>query len=108
MIGDKTIYQKIGGILIDEAPKDAKKLTMTAFDLSENGEGCSFKFHWYDKENKKSWFIPNHGVTTEILGDMLFELRNAYIANGQPSWNGCIYSLELESGKFEFDLTYPT
>ncbi len=107
MIGDKTIYQKIGGILLGAAPADSKKIIMNVFDLSENGDGCSFTFDYVNKSNDQNWFLPEDSSIYENLRELLTFLRQSYIDDGQPYWTGCLFTLNADTGKFEMDLTYP-
>ena len=106
MIGSKDLYEKFAEILYSIAPENSSKTAMTATDLSDSGDACTFKFDYYNEKNECKWFLPGSSKITGDFRELLFSLRNSYIEEHQPSWNGCVFTLDIETGKFEVELKY--
>lgn len=98
--------EKIGYILYSISPESAFKTILKATDLSENGDACTFQFDYVNAAGECNWFLPKNSTVTSDFRDLLFDLRKSYIENNQPSWNGCIFSIDNKTGKFEVDFKY--
>ena len=107
MIGDKSLYQKIGQAIYNAAPDGAVRLMMTAsLVISVDGDVGTFEFDYEDGEGNIKWFPFGANIDTELLRGLLTELRQSYLDQGQPSWNKCTFILDLVTGKFEFNIDY--
>lgn len=107
-MSDQVIYQKIGQLLVDSSPPDAKKIIVRAQLFCER-DGCTYEFDYVDKNNKLNWYDPD-GKAINDLTDILEDLRSFYIDNiksGKNSfWYGCEITLDLETMKINIDFKY--
>ncbi|WP_244182147.1 hypothetical protein [Proteus terrae] len=78
-MNDQIIYQKIGQLLIDSSPSDAKKIIVRAQLFCERN-GCTYEFDYVDKNNELNWYDPD-GKAINDLTDILEDLRSFYIDN---------------------------
>lgn len=105
---DQIIYQKIGKILVNSGPTNAKKIIVRA-ELFKERDGCSYEFDYLDKDNQLDWYDPDSRAVSDLT-DTLEELRRFYIANIKPEkssiWNGSEISLDLETMKINMDFKY--
>ena len=105
---DQVIYQKIGQILVDSGPTNAKKIIVRA-KLFKERDGCSYEFDYVDKDDQLDWYDPDSRAVSDLT-DTLEELRSFYIANIKSEkssiWNGCEISLDLETMKINMDFKY--
>jgi hypothetical protein len=103
---DQEIYGKIGSILYKNAPQNAKKVIMIA-SLSSNETACEFRYHFIDEDNDRNWFLPNNGgKIAHVLCELLLELKSFFLAQNQPSWKGCEFGVDMESGKFQLEFIF--
>ncbi|MEK9498310.1 DUF600 family protein [Photorhabdus sp. P32] len=107
-MGDQELYQKIGQLLLDAGPTDAKKMIVRA-DLFPERDGCKYEFDYIDKSEKLDWFDPD-GRAVSDLTDLLEELRSFFIENIQsqetPFWHSCTITLDVEQMKINIDFKY--
>ncbi|WP_186649857.1 immunity protein YezG family protein [Fluviispira vulneris] len=104
MSHDINIYNKIGIILMDMALKNSKFILMRA-ELSQENDVCKFEFDCIDNENQLKWLTAGNEYGSQ-LNDLLVELRQFYISQNQPSWKGCEFRVNLETGKYSIDFIY--
>ncbi|MBQ0215524.1 hypothetical protein OSB94_12965 [Proteus vulgaris] len=107
-MNDQIIYQKIGQLLIDSSPFDAKKIIVKAQLFCERN-GCTYEFDYVDKNNELNWYDPD-GKAINDLTDILEDLRSFYIDNikseKESFWHGCEITLDLETMKINIDFKY--
>ncbi|CAM3912857.1 immunity protein YezG family protein [Xenorhabdus thuongxuanensis] len=105
---DQELYQKIGQLLVDAGPTDAKKIIVRA-DLFPERDGCKYEFDYIDKSEELDWFDPDARAVSDLT-DLLEELRSFFIENKQsqetPFWHGCTISLDVEKMKLNMDFKY--
>lgn len=109
MRSDDDIYNDIGVILFEVAPKGACKVIMRA-QLSQELGSCEYEYDYVDEQGGVAWFTAGGRANTDIL-DLLTELRSWYVENkltgGLPVWNGCVVILDLVKVKISIDFIYP-
>ncbi|HEK1718553.1 TPA: hypothetical protein SMT55_001668 [Proteus mirabilis] len=107
-MNDQVIYQKIGQLLVDSSPSDAKKVIVRA-ELFRERDGCTYEFDYINKDDKLNWYDPD-GKAVSNLTDILEELRSFYIENIKSEktsfWSGCEITLNLETMKINIDFKY--
>ncbi|AYA39147.1 hypothetical protein HZS38_00190 [Xenorhabdus nematophila] len=105
---DQKLYQKIGQLLVDAGPADAKKIIVRA-DLFSERNGCKYEFDYMDESEELGWFDPDAQAVSDLT-DLLEELRNFFIENIQsqetPFWHGCTITLDVEKMKFSVEFKY--
>jgi hypothetical protein len=104
MIGDKSLYPKIGQTIFTSSPDDAVTIVMRA-TLSEEGNVGTFEFDYIKRDGSVNWFDAGAKATTELT-KLLGALRDSYIKDGQPAWINCVFTLDVENEKFEFNIGY--
>jgi len=104
MIGDKSLYPKIGQWIISSSPDNAEKLIMRA-TLSAEGDVGTFEFDYIKRDGTTDWFDAGAESTTELT-KLLVALRKSYVDEGQPSWNKCEFIIDVITGKFKFNIDY--
>lgn len=101
------IENRIGQILFNIAPNNAKKIIMKSLISPENDHG-KFAFSYLSKLGCEEGFSGSD-VIDEVL-KLLVELKKYYLdnnlTNGQPIWLGCEVSVDLEKMKIHFDMKY--
>ncbi|WP_047686386.1 MULTISPECIES: DUF600 family protein [Xenorhabdus] len=107
-MGDQELYQKIGQLLFNVGPIDAKKIIVRA-DLFPERDGCRYEFDYIDKNENLDWFDPDDRAIDDLT-DLLEELRSFFIKNIQseatPFWHGCTITLDVENSKVNIDFKY--
>lgn len=107
MIGDATLYQKIGQELYNGSPDGAVKLIMMAsLVISDEGDVGTFEFDYVDENGNRTWFPFGSNVNTAKMRELLTQLRASYIEQGQPAWNACEFTLDLKTGSFDMNVSY--
>ncbi|ODZ95874.1 hypothetical protein BBM50_00690 [Vibrio parahaemolyticus] len=108
LIGDKALYQSLARELIVSAPDGAVKVIMIAsLVVSAEGDVGTFEFDYVNSDGIRTWFPFGTDINTRRIRELLTELRESYIAEGQPEWNGCEFVVDLAEGSFQMDLSYP-
>ena len=108
MIGDKALYQSLAQELIVSSPNGAVKVIMIALlEISDEGDVGTFEFDYVNADGIRTWFPLGSDINTRRIRELLTELRESYIAEGQPEWNGCEFIVDLAEGSFQMDLSYP-
>ncbi|REF26078.1 hypothetical protein BDD26_0650 [Xenorhabdus cabanillasii] len=106
---DDKIYAKIGQLLYNTAPDDAKKIIMDA-QLSLDGNCCQFKYDYINNNHDKHWFLPEDGLIDHQLRELLVSLRQFFVDNihseQPPHWSGCIVTVDVEKMKLNVDFKY--
>ncbi|WP_440466744.1 hypothetical protein ACKI1H_25690 [Pseudomonas sp. YH-1] len=107
-MSDQEIYQKIGQLLIDAGPADAKKIIVRAEIFSE-GDGGKYEFDYVNRAGELNWFDPDSRAVGDLT-ELLVRLREYFSVNnlaaGESVWTGCIISLGVDEGKFDIEFTY--
>ncbi|MFJ9990785.1 hypothetical protein ACIQSO_08600 [Pseudomonas putida] len=105
---EQLLYEKIGQLLIDAGPSDAKKIIARA-ELFAEGDGGSYEFDYYNKAGDLNWFDPA-GRAVGDLTDLLVQLRSYFVMNGLcvggKSWSGCAVTLDVENVKINIEYKY--
>lgn len=104
MMNHMAIYKRIGQILLERAPQNAKKILMDA-ELSNEGDVGTFKFSFFDDTGAINYFAGGAKANNEIL-DLLVKLRYEFIETNQGKWLKCLYDLNAENLKFAVDFKY--
>lgn len=108
MSSEQEIYQKIGQILLNAGPDEAKKIIVRAEPFPE-GDGCKYEFDYVDAAGELDWFSPD-GRATGDLTDIIVELRTYYVennlTNGRPAWLSCEVTLDVERMKLGIEFRY--
>jgi len=107
VIGDKSLYQKIGQTIYNASPDGSVKLIMNAsLAISSEGNVGTFEFDYVDQEGNKKWFPFGANIDTASLQVLLTQLRQSYIDDGQLPWYKCEFILDVATGNFEFNIDY--
>ncbi len=101
---DIVICRDIGQLIRDAGPEYAKTVIMRA-RLSDGGDNARFEFDYEDPKGVTSWFTAGGAVNAKLL-DLLVAHRAYLVAQGQPPWRECEYSLNTDAGKFSMRLVY--
>jgi len=104
MIGNKSLYPKIGKCVFNSSPDGAVKLIMRA-ELSADGDVGTFEFDYIKPDGTSDWYDAGAEATTELT-KLLRDLRKSYVKEGQPPWRKCEFILDVVTGKFEFNINY--
>lgn len=108
MRSDSDIYNDIGAILFDVAPKGACKVVMRA-QLAQELDTCEYEYDFVDERGNVSWFTAGGRANTDML-KLLVELRHWYFENkltgGMSVWSGCGVTIDLVGGKGEVEFIY--
>jgi hypothetical protein len=108
MRSDSDIYNDIGAILFDVAPKGACKVVMRA-QLAQELDTCEYEYDFVDEQGNVSWFTAGGRANTDML-KLLVELRHWYFENkltaGMSVWNGCEVTIDLVGGKIGVEFIY--
>ncbi|QKS85086.1 hypothetical protein [Pseudomonas bijieensis] len=108
MRNDSDIYNDIGAILLDVAPKGACKVVMRA-QLAQELDSCEYEYDFVDEQGKVSWFTAGGRANTDML-KLLVELRHWYFQNnltaGMSVWSGCEVTIDLVKGKIGIEFIY--
>ncbi|WJD62892.1 hypothetical protein [Pseudomonas kurunegalensis] len=105
---DQEIYQKIGQLLVDVGPADAKKLIVRA-ELFPEGDGGKYEFDYVDEAGALNWFDPD-GRSVGDLTYLLVQLREYFatckLTAGAGVWIGCEICLAVNEMNVEIKFTY--
>ncbi|ETS32498.1 hypothetical protein TI10_08260 [Photorhabdus luminescens subsp. luminescens] len=103
-----TLHNKIGQLLVDAGPEDAREIIVCA-RLSPEGDTCEYEYDYTDNKGHQDWFVPDKNASYD-LRLLLVELRKYYIenhlTNGLPAWNGCLVKVDLEKMKINIEFKY--
>ncbi|MEN4831403.1 hypothetical protein [Pantoea vagans] len=106
---DGEIYRKIGQLLYNSAPDNAKFIIMDA-ELTVAGDSCRFNYDYINENDEKNWFLPDDGLTDQKLRELLVLLRKFFVENfkskEKPFWHGCIVMLDVEKSEINIDFKY--
>lgn len=109
MRSDDDIYNDIGRLLFEAAPKAACKVIMRA-KLSRELDSCEYEYDYVDEQGNSFWFTAGGRTNLNIL-DLLVELRSWYVKNKltaeMPVWTGCEVTLDLVKVKISINFIYP-
>jgi hypothetical protein len=86
---DQEIYQELAQVLYDVSLDDSV-LVRFKVELADVGEPVVAEYHAVaiNAEGKRESDIDNSNQYSTVT-DALYELRDFFIKNGQPSWNVC-------------------
>jgi len=105
---EKIFYERIGQLLIDAGPLDAKKIIVRA-ELFAEGDGGSYEFDYLNDAGDLNWFDPD-GRAVGDLTDLLVQLRSHFVMNGlcagDKAWSGCVVTLNVENIKINIYFKY--
>lgn len=107
-MNDQVIYQKIGQLLVNSGPLDAKKIIVRA-ELFCNRDGCTYEFDYINQNNELNWYDPDSKAISDLTDELEY-LRSLYIDNIESEkcsfWHGCEIHLDLELMKIDIDFKY--
>lgn len=107
-MSDQEIYQKIGQLLVDAGPTDARKIIVRA-ELFPEGDGGKYEFDYIDGAGVLNWFDPD-GRAVGDLTELLVQLREYFASNGLTAgeglWTGCEIDLSIDEMKLGVEFTY--
>lgn len=103
MSKDIDITNEVILILCKYVPDDADTILMKC-DLSKEGDVSSFSFAYSIDMETKELLIVDHN-DFEKIDKLMLQLREFYVSNNQPPWNGCDLTVNFKTNKFltEFD-----
>ncbi|WP_417695934.1 hypothetical protein [Pseudomonas sp.] len=107
-MSEQELYQRIGQLLLDAGPSDARKIVVRARLFAE-GDGGSYEFDYFDKVNHSSWFDPDSRAVGDLT-ELLVDLRGFYVGNGLcqnvKAWSSCAVTLDVEEMKISIHYNY--
>lgn len=102
------IEQKIGQILFDCGPCNAKKIIVRAEIFSED-DGGTYEFDYLDENGGLDWFDPD-GRAIADLTDALIAYKKFFLeknlTNGKPIWSKCEINVDIPEEKISINLQY--
>ena len=102
------IEQKIGQILFDCSPCNAKKIIVRAEIFSED-DGGIYEFDYLDENGGLDWFDPD-GRAIADLTDALIAYKKFFLennlTNGKPIWSKCEINVDIPEEKISINLQY--
>lgn len=105
---DQEIYQKIGQLLVDAGPREAKKL-IARVKLFPEGDGGKYEFDYVAEAGVLNWFDPD-GRAVGDLTDLLLQLREYFVTYkltaGEGVWTGCEICLIVDEMNVEIKFAY--
>ncbi|AVR65497.1 MULTISPECIES: hypothetical protein [Pseudomonas aeruginosa group] len=106
-MGDQELYQKIGKLLVDAGPADAREIIVRA-ELFSEGDGGKYEFDYVDQSGEFNWFDPD-GRAVGDLTELLVQLRDYFSANNLTAGEGgagCVIKLHVDEMKFGIEFNY--
>lgn len=104
------LHNKIGQLLVDAGPAEAKKIIARA-KLALDGESCEYEYDYVDQQDNLDWFVPDK-LASYHLRLLLVNLRDYYIQNnmmqGKAPWTGCDITVEIPAEKISISFKYDT
>ena len=104
MTNDQKIYQEIAKLLILMESINPKTMLLKA-ELNKENDSCIFNFQYVNKNGEKILTDAN-GISCLKIHHLLVELRQFFLSQNQPYWEGCEFQVDLETGKFEVKFIY--
>ncbi|MBF7995939.1 hypothetical protein [Rahnella laticis] len=102
------LHNKIGQLLVDAGPQNAKKIIALA-KLPLDDESCEYQYDYIDEADSKDWFVPDK-LASHDLKLLLVKMRNFYIqnnmTNGKPAWTACEITVDIPEEKISINLQY--
>ncbi|MBM3074412.1 hypothetical protein [Lelliottia sp. RWM.1] len=100
--------QKIGQILFDCGPDNAKKIIARA-EVFPEGDGGRYEFDYIDENGELDWFDPD-GRAVADLTDVLVAYKKFFtdnnLTNGKPIWSKCEITVDVPEEKISIKLQY--
>ncbi|WLW64080.1 MULTISPECIES: hypothetical protein [Achromobacter] len=107
-MGDQDIYRKIGKLLVDAGPEDAREIIVRARIFSE-GDGGRYEFDYVNQLGELNWFDPD-GHVVGNLTELLVHLREYFLeknlTRGEKSWVECEIKFNVHEMKLGVELKY--
>ncbi|KAB8061116.1 hypothetical protein [Janthinobacterium violaceinigrum] len=100
---DVEISKEIGQCLYDIAPEDAKTILMIAA-LSPEGDVSQFEFYSNNGINESEFSINDSD--TMKLHYLAGAHQKFMVANKQPAWTRCEFTVNVDANKFSMELGY--
>lgn len=102
------LHNKIGQLLVDAGPENAKKIIVRS-NLPLDGESCEYEYDYIDQEDNSDWFVPDK-LASYDLRLLLVEMRSFYIknnmTNGKPGWTSCEITVDIPEEKINISFLY--
>ncbi|HHB7050235.1 TPA: hypothetical protein ACN7KQ_001183 [Klebsiella pneumoniae] len=102
------LHSKIGQLLVNTGPKNAKEIIARA-KLSLDGESCEYEYDYIDQEDNEDWFVPDK-LASYDLRLLLVEMRDFYIkknmTNGKSAWTSCEIIVDIPAAKIYISFQY--
>lgn len=107
-MSDQDIYQKIGQLLVDSGPEDAREIIVRTRIFSE-GDGGRYEFDYVNQLGELNWFDPD-GRAVGDLTELLVHLREYFLKKnltaGGGAWVECEIKLNVHDMKLGVDFKY--
>ena len=100
---DIEISKEIGQCLYGIAPEDAKIILMIAA-LSPEGDVSQFEFYSNNGINESEFSIGDSD--TMKLHYLATAHQKFMVANNQPAWTRCEFTVNVDASKFSMELGY--
>ena len=100
---DIEISNEIGKYLYHIAPDDAS-ITLMIAALSPEGDVSQFEFYSNNGVNESEFFIGDSD--TMKLHYLVTAHQKFMVANNQPAWTRCEFTVNVEASKFSMELGY--
>lgn len=102
------LHNKIGQLLVDAGPANAKKIIVRA-KLALDGESCEYEYDYIDQDDHEDWFVPDK-LASYDLRLLLVRMRNFHLqnnmTNGKPAWKNCEIIIDIPKGKININFSY--
>ncbi|WP_370256573.1 hypothetical protein [Erwinia sp. 198] len=108
MMQEQNFEQKIGQILYDCGPGNAKKIIARAKIFNEN-DGGEYEFYYLDENGGLGWFAPDGRAVADLTDALLaynYLFLDNNLTNGKPIWTGCEITVDIQAGKININLQY--
>ncbi|MCU6678633.1 hypothetical protein [Leclercia tamurae] len=102
------LHNKIGQLLVNAGPADAKTIIARA-KLARDGESCEYEYDYIYQQDNEDWFVPDK-LASYHLRLLLVNLRDYYMqnnmTNGKAPWTGCDITIDIPAEKISINLKY--
>ncbi|MEK2686376.1 hypothetical protein AAAC11_30025 [Pseudomonas aeruginosa] len=107
-MGDQELYQKIGQLLVDAGPADAREIIVRA-ELFSEGDGGKYEFDYVDQSGELNWFDPDGravGGFDRVAGPIARLFFSQQFDRWRGGWSGCVIKLHVDEMKFGIAFNY--
>ncbi|KPC53161.1 hypothetical protein [Amantichitinum ursilacus] len=101
---DIEICQAISSLAYAAAPTQVRELVV-AIVLDDDAQSATLEYDYVDEEGKSSYFLGGAKLNDSVF-NLFTELRQFFIEQGQPAWQGCKIFADVTNSKFKLDVFY--